>query len=199
MTVSAAASFFDFSAKGRDFSASSSFVIHIFIYTLLSYITIPTKIMKFKPMLQSRQVKHTPQNSINKLIIWKMKPLVVPVTGVTPACVMSSEYFKRTSLYLVSLKIFEWVKLLRRHLHQIQGNWDGRNFITASRVNSRHIHYTCKNAEMDLKVTTTNGFNFWILSSLMASWGYAWPGLTVKLNLNRKVQLNCKTHCVCFL
>ena len=51
-----------------------------------------------------------------------MKPLVVPVTGVTPACVMSSEYFKRTSLYLVSLKIFEWIKLLRRHLHQTQGN-----------------------------------------------------------------------------
>ena len=69
MTVSSAASFFDFSAKGKDFSASSSFVIHIFIYTLLSYITIPTKIMKFKPMLQSRQVRHTPQNSINKLII----------------------------------------------------------------------------------------------------------------------------------
>ena len=64
-----------------------------------------------------------------------MKPLVVPVTGVTPACVMSSEYFKRTSLYLVSLKIFEWVKLLRRHLHQIQGNYADRNIRTASRVN----------------------------------------------------------------
>ena len=51
MTVSLAASFFDFSAKGKDFSASSSFVIHIFIYTLLSYITIPTKIINCKPML----------------------------------------------------------------------------------------------------------------------------------------------------
>ena len=69
MTVSLAASLFDFSAKGKDCSASSSFVIHIFIYTLLSYITIPTKIIKFKPMLQSRQVRQTPQNSINKLII----------------------------------------------------------------------------------------------------------------------------------
>ena len=69
MTVSAAASFFDFSAKGRDFSASSSFVIHIFIYTLPSYITIPKMIIKFKPMSQSGQVKRTPQNSINKLII----------------------------------------------------------------------------------------------------------------------------------
>ena len=69
MTVSLAASLFDFSAKGRDFSASSSFFIHIFKYTLLSYITIPTKIIKFKPMLQLRQVRQTPQNSINKLII----------------------------------------------------------------------------------------------------------------------------------
>ena len=34
------------------------------------------------------------------------------------ACVMSSEYFTRTSLYLVRLEIFEWIKLLRRHLHQ---------------------------------------------------------------------------------
>ena len=69
MTVSLAVSLLDFSAKGKDFSAFSSFLIHIFIYTLLSYITIPTKIIKFKPMLQSRQVKRTPQNSINKLII----------------------------------------------------------------------------------------------------------------------------------
>ena len=56
-----------------------------------------------------------------------------------PACVMSSEYFTRTSLYLVRLKIFEWIKFLRRHLHQIQENWAGRNFITASRVNSQLI------------------------------------------------------------
>jgi len=69
MTVSLAASLFDFSAKGKDFSASSSFFIHIFIYILLSYITIPTKIIKFKAMLQSRQVKRTPQNSFNELII----------------------------------------------------------------------------------------------------------------------------------
>ena len=39
-----------------------------------------------------------------------------------PAYVMSREYFTRTSLYLARLKIFEWIKILRRHLHQIQGN-----------------------------------------------------------------------------
>ena len=36
-------------------------------------------------------------------------------------------------------------------------------------------HCACKNAEMNLKSTTTNGFNFWIINSLK----YAWPGLTV--------------------
>ena len=30
--------------------------------------------------LQTRQVKHTPQDSINELNIWKMNLLVVPVT-----------------------------------------------------------------------------------------------------------------------
>ena len=58
------------------------------------------------------------------------------------ACVMSSEYFTRTSLYLVRLEIFEWIKLLRRHLHQFQENGAGRNFIAASRVNSRLITHT---------------------------------------------------------
>ena len=52
-----------------------------------------------------------------------------------PACVMSSEYFTGTSLYLVGLKIFEWIG----HLHQIEGNWAGRNFVTESRVNTRFI------------------------------------------------------------
>ena len=32
--------------------------------------------------LQSNQGKRTPQDSINEFIIWKMNPLVVPVTGV---------------------------------------------------------------------------------------------------------------------
>ena len=32
--------------------------------------------------LQSNKVKPTTQDSINELIIWKMNPLVVPVTGV---------------------------------------------------------------------------------------------------------------------
>ena len=83
-----------------------------------------------------------------------------------PACVMSSEYFTRTSLYLVRLKIFEWIKLLQR---QIQGNWGGRKSYNCLMCEFT-AHYVCKNVEMNLKFTTTNGFNFWIINSLMESW-----------------------------
>ena len=82
------------------------------------------------------------------------------------ACVMSSEYFTRTSLYLVRLKIFEWIKFLRRHLHQIQENGTGRNFITASRVNSGLI---TRAREINLKSTTTDGVNFRIINSSLKS------------------------------
>ena len=81
---------------------------------------------------------------------------------------MSSKYFKRTSLHLVRLKIFEWIKCLRRHLHQIQGNWAGRNFVTESRVNSRLITHARMHTEMNLKSTTTNGSTFEY--TLMGSW-----------------------------
>ena len=33
-------------------------------------------------VLQSNQVKRTPQDSISELIIWKINPLVIPVSGV---------------------------------------------------------------------------------------------------------------------
>ena len=36
----------------------------------------------FNPDLPSMQVKRTPQDSINELIIWKMNLLVVPITSV---------------------------------------------------------------------------------------------------------------------
>ena len=32
-------------------------------------------------------------------------------------------------------------------------------------------HYACKNAEMNLKSTTTNGYNVRIINSIMGSWG----------------------------
>ena len=96
------------------------------------------------------------------------------------ACIMSSEYFTRTSLYLVRLEIFEWIKLLRRHLHQFQENGAGRNFITASRVNSRLITHT----RMQRSI--------WNLQLATDSWGVCltwfdcntvFISLTYKLNL----------------
>ena len=83
---------------------------------------------------------------------------------------MSSEYFKRTSLHLVRLKIFEWIKFLRRYLQQIQGTRAGRNFVTESRVNSRFITHARMHTEMNLKSTTTKGFNFRIINTLMRCW-----------------------------
>ena len=78
-----------------------------------------------------------------------------------PVCVMSSEYFTRTSLYLVRLKIFEW-KFLRLHTS------------TASRVTSRLIiHARMRRWIWNLQLPMD-----------MESWEvqYAdlcWPGLTV--------------------
>ena len=89
---------------------------------------------------------------------------------------MSSEYFTRTSLYLVRLKTFEWMKFLRRQLHQIQGSWACRNFVTVSRVASMQ---ECIDERIH---TTTNGFNLRIINSLMGSWGVRLTWLDYKLH-----------------
>ena len=47
------------------------------------------------------------------------------------------------------------------------------NDVTSSEFTA---HYACKNEEINLKSTFTNGFNFLIINSLKESWGYA--GLT---------------------
>ena len=123
-----------------------------------------------------------------------------------PVCVMTNGYFTRNSLYLIRLRIFERLKLLRRQLHQIQGNWAGE--FTA--------YYAHKNANLNLtlvigmttefifqinnqfingilggtldltcvKSTTANGFTFrrpfQIINSLMGSWGLRLTGLDCK-------------------
>ena len=83
---------------------------------------------------------------------------------------MSSEYFKRTSLHLVRLKIFEWIKCLRRHLHQISGkrSWQKfRNWIACEFT----AHYACKNAHRgESEIYNYQRFNVWIINTLMRSW-----------------------------
>ena len=82
---------------------------------------------------------------------------------------MSSDYFTRTSLYLVRLKIFDWIKFFK--FREIACEFKD--------------HYTCKNAGMNLKSTTTNGFNFRIINSLMGSWG----------GRVRLIWLDCNINC----
>ena len=119
-----------------------------------------------KSNIHSQGRSNLPQkDSVNELIMWKNESVSRSCNwcqiyiGIS-VCVMSSEYFTRTSLHLVRLKIFEWIKCLRRYLHQIQGNWAGRNFTTESRVNWRLITYARMHTEMNLKSTTTNGLTF---------------------------------------
>ena len=96
---------------------------------------------------------------------------------------MSSEYFPRTSLYLVRLKIFEWIKFLRRYLHQIPENCAGRNFITALRVNSQLIMQTMQECRDESEIYYYQHIqlsNKKFMNGIVER-GDAWPGLTVNL------------------
>ena len=92
-----------------------------------------------------RQVKRTLPHKI-LLINWlfKKRIRVVPVTVVKfkPWVLkVSCEYFTRTSLICIwsNWKSLNGLNLLDDIYTTIQGNWAGRNFVTASRVNSRLI------------------------------------------------------------
>ena len=103
-----------------------------------------TKMLKDRKILQSKRVKHTPKILLmnwlfEKWIVYSRSCNWCQIQSGISAYVMSGEYVMRTSLYLDRLKIFEWMKFLRRHLRQIWGNWVGWNFPTALRVNSRLI------------------------------------------------------------
>ena len=108
---------------------------------------------------------------------------------------MSSEYFRRTSLYLDTFKIFEWIKLLRRLLHQIQGKWGSRNFITTSRANSLPLLMQQCRDESEI-------YNYqWIPLSNnefinLNLGGYAWPGLNVSRVLFNSERGQCRA---CFV
>ena len=54
-------------------------------------------------------------------------------------------------------------------------------------------HYTCKNAEINLKSTTSNGFNFWIINSLMDSWGVhlTWFDCNIYSYFNKGCRKKC--------
>ena len=71
----------------------------------------------FKFALQSRQVKRTPQDSISELNIWKMNPLIIPVTIV--------------KIKLAFLHV-QWAVNILRELPCIWSDWkslNGFNFL----------------------------------------------------------------------
>ena len=57
--------------------------------------------------------------------------------------------------------------------------------------------YTCKNVEMNLKSTTANGLNFWIINSLMEFWGVCLTWLDCKNTVHAK--LKCRLYCQCMI
>ena len=70
--------------------------------------------------LQSSQVKHTSQDTINEFIIWKLNPLVVvDIFRFISACVMSREFTREAVRTFLSAQ-FPWIWcecLLRNLIH----------------------------------------------------------------------------------
>ena len=65
----------------------------------------------FCTYLQSKQVKNTLQDSINELIIWKMNPLVVPVSFVkfkAHFCLRNEQWISNENFSVLGqIEIFE--------------------------------------------------------------------------------------------
>ena len=102
---------------------------------------------------------YTLQDSFRELVTRRSIKIQIGI----PACVMSSDYITRFSLYLVREKIFEWIKLHRKHLQQIQGNRGNRNFSNCL-LREFTAHYAWKNVQINLKSKTTDRFNtVWLL------------------------------------
>ena len=152
-------------------------------------------------MLQSRQVKCTPQDSINELIIWKNESLSHSrnqheIQIGIPACVMSSEYFTRTSLYLVRFEDL-WVdKIALKTLTSIQGNWAGRNVITALVwIHSSLCMQECRDESEIYNYQQIQLMN----NSLMESWGVRLTWLDCNKDvINNTTTCKCSFYC-CFV
>ena len=105
-----------------------------------------------------------------ELIIWKMNLSVVPMTTVKFKSAFQHAWWAVNILWELLCIWSDWkslkllIKLLQRHSHQIQGNWAGKNFITASRVNSRLIAYARMQRWIwNLQLPTVSTFEYsWI-------------------------------------
>ena len=83
-------------------------IVRYTLYRGLHYIEVVI-ISRFH--LQSKQVKRTPQDSINELIIWKMNPLVVPVSFVkfkAHFCLRNEQWISNENFSVLGqIEIFE--------------------------------------------------------------------------------------------
>ena len=117
-------------------------LIHCVGQSTFAYIKLHIK-------LQSRQVKHTPKIALNKSIL-KNESIShchnqSHIQICVPACIISSEFFMITPLYLVRLKNLWMDKIITRWLYYWGGHKAG---------------FHC-----------TNRFNLWVINSLMQSLG----------------------------
>ena len=75
---------------------------------------------------------------------------------------MSSECKSTTSLYwnrLKNLEHFKWMKIPMKIQIELKNKVKLAEMFFITSVNSLLIHYVCKNEEMKLILTTTNGFH----------------------------------------
>ena len=75
---------------------------------------------------------------------------------------MSSECKSTTSPYwnrLKNLEHFKWMKIPMKIQIELKNKVKLAEMFFITRVNSMLIHYVCKNEEMKLILTTTNGFH----------------------------------------
>ena len=79
-------------------------------------------------------------------------------------CVISSEYFMITSLYLVRLKIFQWIKFLQRDQGSIK----------------KKRRRECRDESEIYNYKRIQLLNNILINVILGLEGYGWPGLTVR-------------------
>ena len=90
-------------------------------------------------LIQSRQFKHTLQDSVNELIIWKMNPQVIPMTIVS-----NSNW--HSCMHKEQIENLWMDKIASKTYLSVQRNWAGRNFTTAFIMFHNSLHMQeCRN------------------------------------------------------
>ena len=103
-------------------------------------------------LIQSRQFKHTLQDSVNELIIWKMNPQVIPMTIVS-----NSNW--HSCMHKEQIENLWMDKIASKTYLSVQRNWAGRNFTTALCVSQFITHARMQkriwNLHVQLQINST--------------------------------------------